>query len=97
MQPDPDVSQFGHSLFLQVGVLQGEAHEALLTHPPIPFAAATSAIDLAEGDPQLDEVAPPRSWSLPLFPMGEAHPPPYPFEERVWIDWTHSKLLHMLS
>ena len=72
MQPDPDVSQFGHSLFLQVGVLQGETHEALLTHPLIPFAAATSPIDLAEGDPQLDEVAPPRHWSLPLFTIIES-------------------------
>ena len=82
MQPDPDVSQFGHSLFLQVAVLEGEAHEAILTHPPIPFAAATSAIDLAEGDPQLDEVAPPRSWSLPLFPIIESG---YSVADFEWI------------
>ena len=81
MQSDPDFSQFGHSLFLQVAVIEGEAHEAVLTHAPIPFAAAAGAVHLLGVDPQFDEVAPPRSRSLPLFPVVEAHPAPDPFVE----------------
>jgi hypothetical protein len=81
VQSDPDFSQFGHSLFLQVAVIEGEAHEAVLTHAPIPLAAAAGAVHLLGVDTQFDEVAPPRSRSLPLFPVVEAHPSPDPFVE----------------
>lgn len=64
MQSDPDLSQFRHSLLLQVGVVQGEAHEAILTHAPIPLAAAAGAVDPAGVDSQPDEVAPPRPRSV---------------------------------
>lgn len=66
---NPDVSQFGHPLVLQVAVFQSEAHAAVLTHAPVPFAAATGSIDLAGGDPQSDQIAPPRPRSSPLFPV----------------------------
>ena len=46
VQSDPDFSQFGHSLFLQVAIIEGEAHEAILTHAPIPLAAAAGTMHL---------------------------------------------------
>ena len=51
-------------MFLQVGIVQGEAHQTILTHAPIPFAAAAGAVHPAGIDSQPDEIAPPRPRSV---------------------------------
>ncbi len=76
MHLDPLLPEAGHSSFRQPAVVQCSLDDASAGHPPISPMTACGSVDLRRGDAQADEVPPPSTGALPLFPVVHAHPPP---------------------
>src|SRR5512146_3189965 len=78
MHLDPLLPDAGHSSFRQPACVQRPLDDAGAGHPPISAMTARGFVNLRRVDAQADEVAPPSTGALPLFPVVHAHPPPQP-------------------
>jgi len=54
-------------------IFQGPLHDAVMTHPPVPFSTARCHPDLVLGDPQGEDVAATRAGAFPLLSVVKPH------------------------
>src|SRR5512136_1634948 len=78
MHLDPLLPDAGHSPFRQPARVQRPLDDAAAGHPPISAMAAGGFVNLRRVDAQANEVPPPSTGTLPLFPVVHTDPPPQP-------------------